>query len=92
MPPRLAILTGGGDCPGLNAVIRAAAKTAILQHDAEIIGFEDGYDGLIHNRRRPLDYMAVSGILTQGYFVKQTAQHKPNQEIDGQPDDKESGV
>ena len=73
MPPKLAILTGGGDCPGLNAVIRATAKTAILGYGAEIIGFEDGYDGLIHNRFRELDYMAVSGILTQGGTILGTS-------------------
>jgi len=66
MPPRLAILTGGGDCPGLNAVIRAAAKTAMLEQQAEIIGFEDGFAGLVENRIRWLDYLSVSGILTQG--------------------------
>lgn len=66
MAPRLGMLTGGGDCPGLNAVIRAAAKTAILEHGAEIFGIEDGFDGLVRGRFRPLDYMAVSGILTQG--------------------------
>jgi len=47
-------------------VIRAAAKTAILEHDADVIGFEDGYDGLVENRARSLDFMSVSGILTQG--------------------------
>ena len=73
MPPKLAILTGGGDCPGLNAVIRATAKTAILGYGAEIIGFEDGYDGLIHNRFRELDYMAVSGILTLGGTILGTS-------------------
>jgi len=70
---RIAILTGGGDCPGLNAVIRAAAKTAILEHAAEVIGVEDGYEGLIHGRTRPLDYMAVSGILTEGGTILGTS-------------------
>ena len=63
---RIAILTGGGDCPGINAVIRAVAKRAILEHGWEVIGFEDGYDGLIHNRFCPLTYEDVSGILTLG--------------------------
>ena len=43
---RVGILTGGGDCPGLNAVIRAVTKSFILQCDAEVWGFEDGYRGL----------------------------------------------
>jgi len=63
---RIAILTGGGDCPGINAVIRAVAKKAILEYGMEVIGVEDGYDGLIHNRRRKLHYDDVSGILTVG--------------------------
>ena len=63
---RIAILTGGGDCPGINAVIRAVAKKAILEHGMEIIGVEDGYEGLIYNRHRPLHYNDVSGILTLG--------------------------
>ncbi len=65
-PLRVGILTAGGDCPGLNAIIRAVAKTLILHYDAEIIGFEDGYEGLIERRARPLSYYDVSGILTQG--------------------------
>jgi len=64
--PRLGILTAGGDCPGLNAVIRAAVKTALLEHNMHVIGFADGYDGMIHDRSRRLDYESVSGILTVG--------------------------
>lgn len=63
---RIAILTGGGDAPGINAVIRAVAKKAILEYGTEVIGFEDGYEGLIHNRHRKLHYNDVSGILTVG--------------------------
>jgi 6-phosphofructokinase 1 len=69
MPPtlkRLGILTGGGDCPGLNAVIRAVAKTAILQYGIEVVGIEDGFQGLIEHRVRPLSLKDVSGILTRG--------------------------
>jgi 6-phosphofructokinase 1 len=63
---RVGILTGGGDCPGLNAVIRAVAKHLMLHFDAEIIGFEDGFLGMIERRSRRLDYKDVSGILTLG--------------------------
>jgi len=63
---RIGVLTAGGDCPGLNAVIRAIAKTALLQHGLEVIGIEDGYLGLIQNRMRPLDNESVSNILTLG--------------------------
>lgn len=62
----IGILTNGGDCPGLNAVIRAVAKTAIMQHGLTVFGIEDGYLGLIQNRMRPLDTSDVSNILTQG--------------------------
>jgi len=62
---RIGILTGGGDCPGLNAVIRAVAKSALLG-GLEVLGIEDGYLGLIENRTRPLRYEDVSGILTRG--------------------------
>ena len=62
---RIGILTGGGDCPGLNAVIRAVAKSAIAG-GLEVIGIEDGYLGLIEKRLRPLSYLDVSGILTTG--------------------------
>jgi phosphofructokinase-like protein len=63
---RIALLTGGGDCPGINAVIRAVAKKAMLEFGLEVIGIEDGYEGLIHNRHRKLGYNEVSGILTIG--------------------------
>jgi phosphofructokinase-like protein len=66
MKKRIAVLTGGGDCPGINAVIRAVTKKAILEYGIEVIGIEDGYDGLIHNRHRKLAYEDVSGILTLG--------------------------
>ena len=62
---RIGILTGGGDCPGLNAVIRAVAKSA-FSGGLEVLGIEDGYLGLIEDRIRPLTYEAVSGILTRG--------------------------
>jgi phosphofructokinase-like protein len=62
---RIGILTGGGDCPGLNAVIRAVAKAA-LGGGLEVVGIEDGYLGLIENRLRVLGNKDVSGILTVG--------------------------
>lgn len=70
---RIAILTGGGDCPGLNAVIRAVAKKAILEFGWDIIGIEDGYEGLVYNRHRRLTYEDVSGILTLGGTILGTS-------------------
>lgn len=63
---KIAVLTGGGDCPGLNAVIRAVTKTAVNRYKLEVWGIEDGYEGLIEDRIRPLSYDDVSGILTVG--------------------------
>lgn len=63
---RIGLLTGGGDCPGLNAVIRAVAKTAIYQYGIEVIGIRDGFVGLIENRMSPLTLGSVSGILSRG--------------------------
>jgi ATP-dependent phosphofructokinase / diphosphate-dependent phosphofructokinase len=60
---RIGILTGGGDAPGLNAVIRAVVKTAIVEYNWEVLGIEDGFEGLIHNRTRPLGFDEVRGIL-----------------------------
>ncbi len=59
---RIGVLTGGGDCPGLNAVIRAVVKTAHNDYDMEVIGFQDGYEGLIDDLRiykRPLTEIEV---------------------------------
>jgi phosphofructokinase-like protein len=64
-PRRIGLLTGGGDCPGLNAVIRAVTKDA-LHHGIEVLGIEDGFLGLIEDRMRPLGYADVSGILAVG--------------------------
>ncbi len=69
----IAILTGGGDCPGTNAVIRAVAKKAILEFGMEVIGIEDGFEGLIHRKWRKLNYENVSGILTAGGTILGTS-------------------
>jgi phosphofructokinase-like protein len=69
----IAILTGGGDCPGTNAVIRAVAKKAIIELGIKVIGIEDGFEGLIHRRWRKLGYEDVSGILTVGGTILGTS-------------------
>ena len=63
---RIGILTSGGDCPGLNAVIRAVTKKAIHEYAYEVIGIKDGFEGLLYNRHRKLNEEDVSGILTLG--------------------------
>lgn len=63
---RLGVLTSGGDCPGLNAAIRAVVKSAINNYDYEVIGFRDGYRGLVQNRFIKMGLSDVSGILDKG--------------------------
>ena len=70
---KIGVLTGGGDCPGLNAVIRAVVKTAINDYGMEVVGFLDGYEGLIENRYRKLTSNDVSGILTLGGTILGTS-------------------
>lgn len=70
---RIGVLTGGGDCPGINAVIRAVVKTGILDHGFEAVGILDGYDGLVRNNMTELDYEDVSGILTVGGTILGTS-------------------
>ena len=70
---RVGLLTSGGDCPGLNAIIRAVTKGFILQHNAEVIGFEDGFEGLVERRARPLSFFDVSGILSAGGTILGTS-------------------
>ncbi len=64
---RIGLLTGGGDCPGLNAVIRAVVRTAINVYGWEVSGFEDGFEGMIYpGKHRVLDYESTRGILHRG--------------------------
>jgi len=70
---RIGILTGGGDCPGINAVIRAVAKTAMFQYGWECYGIEDGFLGLIEDHVRPLSRWDVSNILQQGGTILGTS-------------------
>lgn len=66
-------MTGGGDCPGMNAVIRVVTKAAITKLGIEVVGIEDGFLGLIHNRMRPLGIDDVSNILTAGGTILGTS-------------------
>lgn len=73
MKRRIGILTSGGDCPGLNAAIRGVARAAYAQFDAEIIGIQDGYRGLIEGEWREMDRSEFSGILTLGGTILGTS-------------------
>ncbi|HEY9075068.1 MAG TPA: ATP-dependent 6-phosphofructokinase [Anaerolineaceae bacterium] len=71
---RIAILTGGGDAPGLNAVIRAVVKTAVQHYGWEVLGVRDGFDGFLEaGGVQPLDSAAVRGILPRGGTILGTA-------------------
>ncbi|HSW36462.1 MAG TPA: ribonuclease HI [Candidatus Limnocylindrales bacterium] len=70
---RLGVLTGGGDCPGLNAVIRAVVKGATYNYDLEVIGFNNGFRGLVENDARLMDDISVSGILNRGGTILGTS-------------------
>ncbi|MFM1991544.1 MAG: 6-Phosphofructokinase [Pseudomonadota bacterium] len=69
LPRRIGLLTGGGDCPGLNAVIRAFTRTARGRHGATVVGIEDGFEGLLEGRMRELDYNEVAGLIGEGGTV-----------------------
>ncbi|MDD3244409.1 MAG: ATP-dependent 6-phosphofructokinase [Eubacteriales bacterium] len=70
---RIGILTSGGDCPGLNACIRGVAKASYELFDAEIVGIQDGYRGLIQGQWREMERGEFSGILTLGGTILGTA-------------------
>jgi 6-phosphofructokinase 1 len=65
-PRRIGLLTGGGDCPGLNAVIRGFTRTARGRYGVTVVGIEDGFEGLYEGRWRELDYNEVAGIVGEG--------------------------
>lgn len=70
---RLGVLTGGGDCPGLNAVIRAVVKGATYNYDMEVVGFNNGFKGLVENDAALINDQAVSGILNRGGTILGTS-------------------
>lgn len=69
---RIGILTGGGDCPGLNAVIRAAARTLIRDYDIEVVGIQLGFEGLLTKSIVPLTLESIRGILPKGGTLLRT--------------------
>lgn len=74
--PKIGILTGGGDCPGLNAVIRAVARSAINKH-WQAIGIKNGWLGLLKKDTIPLDLNSISGILPKGGTILGTSRTNP---------------
>ena len=78
MAKNIGVLTAGGDSPGLNAAIRAIGKSAIRSYDISVLGFLDGFRGLMQNRSVRLDGDRLSGILTVGGTILGTGRDKPH--------------
>ena len=83
MASHIGILTSGGDCPGLNAAIRAVGKAAGDMYGMEITGFCDGFRGLVHDRTMKLEGSVLSGMLTQGGTILGTSRDKPHRMLIG---------
>lgn len=80
---KVGVLTGGGDCPGLNAVIRAVVRRTISKYGGEVIGFRYGWAGVTDGNSFPLDIDAVSGILPRGGTILGTSRTNPYTLDDG---------
>lgn len=80
---KIGVLTGGGDCPGLNAVIRAIVRKGIFHYNDEFVGYLEGWRGVLENTWRPLDLEAVKGILPQGGTILRTSRTNPAKKEDG---------
>jgi ATP-dependent phosphofructokinase / diphosphate-dependent phosphofructokinase len=74
---RLGILTGGGDCPGLNAVIRAVVRKGIFHFDDQFVGFMEGWRGVLEDKTMPVDLHTVAGILPRGGTILRTSRTNP---------------
>src|SRR6266478_848993 len=80
---KVGILTGGGDCPGLNAVIRAVVRKGCFHYEDEFVGFLEGWRGLVENKSMPLDLASVGGILPRGGTILRTSRTNPAKKPDG---------
>jgi len=80
---RIGVLTGGGDCPGLNAVIRAVVRKGVAQYGYEFLGFRDGWRGPLERQTMPLDIPTVRGILPRGGTILGSSRTNPLKLEDG---------
>jgi 6-phosphofructokinase 1 len=80
---RLGVLTGGGDCPGLNAAIRAVVRRGVRTHGIEFVGFEDGWRGVVDDRCEPLGVPETRGILPRGGTILGSSGLDPYRVEDG---------
>jgi len=80
---RIGLLTGGGDCPGLNAVIRAVVRKGIDAHGDELFGFKDGWRGVLEDSGEPLSIESTRGILPRGGTILGSSRTNPYKREDG---------
>jgi ATP-dependent phosphofructokinase / diphosphate-dependent phosphofructokinase len=80
---KIGLLTGGGDCPGLNAVIRAVVRKGVFHYEDEFVGFMEGWRGLLEDKTMPLDLSTVGGILPRGGTILRTSRTNPAKHDDG---------
>jgi ATP-dependent phosphofructokinase / diphosphate-dependent phosphofructokinase len=80
---RVGVLTGGGDCPGLNAVIRAVVRKGVQEYGLEFVGFRDGWRGPLEGDTVPLDVQAVRGILPRGGTILGSSRTNPLKQDSG---------
>ncbi|MGN6592642.1 MAG: 6-phosphofructokinase [Terriglobales bacterium] len=80
---RLGILTGGGDCPGLNAVIRAVVRKGTMYYGDSVVGFLEGWRGVMENRAVELDLDRIAGIIHRGGTILRTSRTNPRKEPGG---------
>ena len=80
---KIGILTGGGDCPGLNAVIRAAVRKGIFHYGDEFVGFLEGWRGVLEDKAMPVGLEQVSGILPRGGTILRTSRTNPSKHEGG---------
>ena len=80
---KIGILTGGGDCPGLNAVIRAVVRKGIFHYEDKFVGFLEGWRGVLEDQTIPLNLNAVAGILPRGGTILRTSRTNPTKKDGG---------
>src|SRR4029079_6745535 len=80
---RIGVLTGGGDCPGLNAVIRAIVRKGVAEYGHEFVGYRDGWRGPLERESRPLGVPEVRGILPRGGTILGSSRTNASKEENG---------
>ena len=80
---KIGVLTGGGDCPGLNAVIRAVVRKGTFHYEDEFVGFMEGWRGLLEDKTMELDLATVGGILPRGGTILRTSRTNPAKRENG---------